>query len=350
MLQSVLHKLGYKNYLISSCNQKADKWNGLKQSYEEDFDVLIDKNTKINKSMIIKTEEDLNDYEFSMKIPLFNENDSASWYKSGNNDKLAIFGANQIPNANGNPIFATFWLFSSHHNGEKESEFDVFNPTEDVMNIKDYIAGKIKNTEMLTNRYDNGLVQTDYYISKIFELLDKKGYLDNSLVFILGDHGDSVGEHGYYGHGFHLYNEEIRTPLLIYSSDGLKLENSDFATQTDIAPTILDALNINSPKQWEGMSLLGNQEKTISIHERAFSDNEKVMIMQKGDNLYKYFYISKEKEKTVFDDSTEKKLYELYSDPYERSNIINYISNDFRNELKRNFIREFELEKITKTY
>ena len=342
LLQNILHKLGYKNYFISSCNQKADKWSGLKQSYIEDFDLLIDKNTEINESIIIKTKNELDDYGFSMKIPLFDENNYANWYKSGNNDKLAIFGANQIPSAESNPIFAIFWLFSSHHNGKKESEFNIFTPAENKRNIKDYILGE-KNKEMLINRYDNGLIQTDYYISKIFELLKKKGHLDNSLILILGDHGDSFGEHGYYGHNFHLYNETIRVPLLIYSSDNLELKNSDFATQTDIAPTILDIINIVLPKQWEGKSLLSTQEKTISIHEQVHSNEEKILIMKKDNKLYKYFYISN--EKNVFDDSAKQNLYELYSDPHETNDIINSVSQDLKNELERNFIREFKLEK-----
>lgn len=346
LLQNILHKLGYKNYFISSCNQEAEKWRGLRQSYVEDFDLLIDKNTEIDESMILKTKNDLSDYGFSIKVPLFDEGSFEEWYKSGNNDKLSIFGTSQIPDAdtNENPIFATFWLFSSHHNGKKETAFNVFTPTENVINIGDYISGKINNAEMITNRYDNGLVQTDYYISKIFELLEKKGYLDNSLIFILGDHGDSIGEHKYYGHGFHLYNEEIRVPLLIYSSDGIELENSNFATQTDIAPTILDALNISSPKQWEGVSLLNNEEKTISIHERVFAKNERVLIMKKDNKLYKYFYISNNKD--AFDDFAKQKLYELYSDPYESNNIIDFVSEDLRSELKRNFIKAFKLDKM----
>jgi glucan phosphoethanolaminetransferase (alkaline phosphatase superfamily) len=317
LLQNILHELGYKNYFISSCNQGASKWKGLKQSYAEDFDLLIDSNTKTKNG------------EVELK---------------GGDDKLALFGVNQIPDSDGTPIFTTFWLFSAHHNGKKEKEFYIFNPTEEINNIKDYIAGKIKNTEALVNRYDNGLVQTDYYISQIFEVLKKKGHLDNSLVFITGDHGDALGEDGYYGHGFHLTNNQIKVPLLIYSSDGLELKNYDFASQIDISPTILDVLNINPPKQWEGLSLLGDSKEISNIHELVFSKKEKVLIMEKDDKLYKYFYVSN--KEGPFDDSAEQRIYELYSDPYEQNNIINSISKDLKNEIKREFIEKFDLAKM----
>ena len=56
------------------------------------------------------------------------------------------------------------------------------------------------------------------YVEAIFAALDQKGYLPNSLIVILADHGEGLGERGKasYGHVSSLYQEFIRIPLLIY--------------------------------------------------------------------------------------------------------------------------------------
>jgi glucan phosphoethanolaminetransferase (alkaline phosphatase superfamily) len=65
------------------------------------------------------------------------------------------------------------------------------------------------------NRYDNGILRADSFIRELFSSLDRKGYLQNSIVMILADHGEELGERGHYGHGSNLYQSQIRIPMLI---------------------------------------------------------------------------------------------------------------------------------------
>src|SRR5204862_5169484 len=110
------------------------------------------------------------------------------------------------------------------------------------------------------NNYDNGIVEADATIEKLFGKLREKGYLANSLIVILADHGEGLGDHGLgwagLGHLRTMYQESIRIPLLIYDESDVHYGNLKFATQIDVAPTIVDRLGLRIPPSWEGRSLL----------------------------------------------------------------------------------------------
>lgn len=317
LIQEILKKLSYKNYFISGMNSSESKWSeSLGKSYIRDFDLIIDQNSEFN--------DQQNKLLFG-----------------ANSDKMILTGLGQVPDKNQDSNFFAFWLMSTHQGSVKEKEFNVFLPTIDKFNGFAYVAGIDKG--ILINRYDNSLVQADYYISKIFELLQQKGYLDNSIVFIMGDHGESLGEKSVYGHLSHLYNEQMRIPLLIYSSDKLDIKNKTYATQQDVSATILDLLNIKQPIWWQGVSMVGEKPKVSSTHELANgAGEERVLIYSKGDKLYKYFYNGNH---DVFDAFAEQKIYEMYSDPYENNNLINSIDPLVKNEIINELVKEFGMKR-----
>ena len=96
----------------------------------------------------------------------------------------------------------------------------------------------------LVNNYDNGVLQGDWLVRQIFETLQTKGYLNDAMIIITGDHGDSLSEHQHLGHAFRLYNEDMRVPLLIWDSEQHKITNTHYASQVDIAPTIFSRLKV----------------------------------------------------------------------------------------------------------
>ena len=65
--------------------------------------------------------------------------------------------------------------------------------------------------------YDASIRYTDDQTRIFFDGLEKRGLLKNTSVVVTADHGDGFGEHGYYLHGYHHYDEIIRVPLLIKS-------------------------------------------------------------------------------------------------------------------------------------
>ncbi|MGH9662840.1 MAG: sulfatase [Bryobacteraceae bacterium] len=90
--------------------------------------------------------------------------------------------------------------------------------------------------------YDSEIYYADHYIGKLLNALDKLGVRDSTLVVLTADHGESLGEHGYVGHGRHLYENIVHVPL-IFRLPGKVAAGKVVDTPVssiDVAPTILD--------------------------------------------------------------------------------------------------------------
>jgi len=106
--------------------------------------------------------------------------------------------------------------------------------------------------------YDGCIAYVDATLGKLFAELRAAGIYDNALIAVMSDHGESLGEHGENTHGVFLYDSTIRVPLL------LKFPNAEFAKQkvsaranlADVAPTVLDAIQVPIPEAMQGQSLI----------------------------------------------------------------------------------------------
>jgi len=97
----------------------------------------------------------------------------------------------------------------------------------------------------------------DRVLGDFFDFLRKTGILDRSLVVVTSDHGEGLGEHGEDEHGFFVYESTVRVPLILRSPFGFPVKRvPDLVELVDVAPTILDALEIPKPSESQGESLL----------------------------------------------------------------------------------------------
>jgi len=60
--------------------------------------------------------------------------------------------------------------------------------------------------------YDGEIAYTDHELSRLFDAVHKKTPPDKTLIAVLSDHGESLGEHGEYSHGIFLYEATLRIP------------------------------------------------------------------------------------------------------------------------------------------
>jgi glucan phosphoethanolaminetransferase (alkaline phosphatase superfamily) len=248
-----------------------------------------------------------------------------------NDDRLIFEGLNHVPTRQSRPAFFMFHLMSAHLAGTQQEQFRVYNPSHVDTDWVPFSQAQMDPQSVLNN-YDNRVLQADAIIKQIFEVLDQKGYLKNSIVIILGDHGESLGERqpGEYGHIFHLYQEYISIPLLIYDPEPVDYRNLTFATQIDIAPTILDRLKLPIPECWDGQSLMAQRPRTLSVHQTRLRNQCSAIIERSEHVMYKYLYCAPGK--------TEE-LYDLNQDPREQKNLMNSVDRGtlqrLRGELQR---------------
>ena len=95
--------------------------------------------------------------------------------------------------------------------------------------------------------YAGEIAYTDAVVGKIVGDLESRKLLDSTLVAVVGDHGESLGEHGEQTHSLLIYNSTIHVPMLLYFPGRIPSGKTvAHLTRTiDLAPTILDYLSIS---------------------------------------------------------------------------------------------------------
>lgn len=93
---------------------------------------------------------------------------------------------------------------------------------------------KLSKKEITRAKYASEVNYADAHIGKLLDLLPP-----DCIILFVADHGESLHDHGYLGHGRHVYSECTRVPLMI-RAPGVKAGRSDFPAQTfDVAKTLL---------------------------------------------------------------------------------------------------------------
>lgn len=106
--------------------------------------------------------------------------------------------------------------------------------------------------------YRAAIAHLDDEIGRLFDQLLRRGALDNTLVIITADHGEEFFEHGVPGHGYTLYTQSVRVPLILYWPGhlpaGLRVDQPVGLDQ--LPATIMDLLEREGP--FAGPSLAGS--------------------------------------------------------------------------------------------
>ncbi|MBS0616609.1 MAG: sulfatase-like hydrolase/transferase [Spirochaetes bacterium] len=109
------------------------------------------------------------------------------------------------------------------------------------------------------SRYVNNLFAQDQVIRQIIEGLKQSAKLENTVVVIVGDHGEAFYQHpGNRVHSGESYNENIAAPLIIYAPQRVKPQRIESpSVHADIVPTLLDILGVRyRGDAFQGESLL----------------------------------------------------------------------------------------------
>ncbi len=182
-------------------------------------------------------------------MDLYRDGSTTAGY--ANDDANVLEWLARLQPAAGVPQFAYIHLMSAHTLGSRRKEFQKWQPSKlDVFSLRaaDYAP--------LVNYYDNGVLQADAMIERIFAQLRRKGLLQNSVVVITADHGELLGENGQVGHGrFAPVNELVRVPLLIYDAERYGYPRRAVASVIDVAPTLLHRIGAPAPGSWVGEAL-----------------------------------------------------------------------------------------------
>jgi arylsulfatase A-like enzyme/predicted Zn-dependent protease len=104
--------------------------------------------------------------------------------------------------------------------------------------------------------YDAEISSADAQVGRLVDALRDAGRLDDTLIVVVGDHGEMLGEHGEPTHGFFIYEGATRIPLVISGPGVPAAVISDQVRIVDVAPTALSLLGVPVPKPVQGADLM----------------------------------------------------------------------------------------------
>jgi arylsulfatase A-like enzyme/Flp pilus assembly protein TadD len=193
----------------------------------------------------------------------------------------------------------------------------------------------------LEGLYNGEVAFTDLYVGKIIADLESADLINQTLIIIVGDHGEAFGEHNEFGHSFFCYEENLRVPLVFYNprlfSKPQRIKNR--VNLVDIMPTVLEMYGQEIPETIHGKSftnlLTGEKDenqRTFYI-ESMHGKEEMGWAPLTGIIQDRYKYIS----------LPEPELYDLANDSKEKENLF-WKKNQVARSLDK------ELMNLVKTY
>ncbi len=187
-------------------------------------------------------------------------------------------------------------------------------------------------------KYDAAVRSADRKVERLVSGLREAGLLEETLLIVTSDHGESLDEHGIYFDHHGLYDPQIRVPLVAVGPGIPDARRDEFVQLYDLAPTVLDCLEVDpggvdpdgrslrpllgGSGEWEPRDHVVTQEahaqSRVSIRTRDFKyiehRSDEVLERERGGS-FACGYCD-----TVHGERQE--LFDLRTDPDERDNVV----------------------------
>lgn len=164
--------------------------------------------------------------------------------------------------------------------------------------------------------YDGEIAYADSALANFLDYLKLRQWYENSIIVVVGDHGEGLGEHGEDTHGIFLYDSTTHVPLIVKlpaNADCGRTISAQVRT-TDILPTVLDLLSVPPPAKLDGESLKPLFTNGDSADRVAFGETDYPL-------RFGWAPLRSVREPTFkFIEAPRPELYDLHRDPGELHN------------------------------
>ncbi len=194
-----------------------------------------------------------------------------------------------------------------------------------------YNAGEVdvspEDAELYRDWYDGCLYYLDRQVQDIYRVLASRGLLEDTILVVLSDHGESLFQRGQWGHAFGMYHEMLHVPLIIRYPEGIGpgLEIETFYSLKDLPPTLAGLMQgkkleqmIADKKQERPAPMFAERYKPtriMSLMESNFPEWDRGAWDRDQKSVLKYPY------HLVWDSRGEDMLFRVDKDPQEENNI-----------------------------
>ncbi len=179
--------------------------------------------------------------------------------------------------------------------------------------------------EYIRRVYDGEIRFMDSELGRVLDWLRKEGLYEKTLIVIVADHGEGLGDHDFWTHGI-LYQEQILLPLIFRVPGGKSKTISSRTRSIDILPTVLDLLEVSDRQPRDGKSLLPAMRRKSGIKDRtAYAESQNEFTMHVMGREYKkdvlYSFIEGDYKYILNVTGAGEELYNLAEDPAEKTNL-----------------------------
>jgi arylsulfatase A-like enzyme len=192
--------------------------------------------------------------------------------------------------------------------------------------------------QRLAELYAAEVAEVDSQIGRLLAGLAERGILDEALVIVTGDHGETFWEHGdAWNHGLWVYQTTVAIPLVMRFPQAARGPGGELLSRgqsldtpvstVDLVPTLCELLDLPMPAGVEGVSLMGLMEGSSLAERRLYSQatqpGARFEPEQGWENLHKPRCVRAGRYKFVHAPYLElEQLFDLQDDPGERTNLI----------------------------
>lgn len=209
------------------------------------------------------------------------------------------------------PMFGWFHYSDPHAPYKSHRGFDV----------ADGFSHEDQRVEKVVVNYDSEIAFTDSEIGRLLAALPK----ENAVIVFVGDHGESIYEHEYLGHGRHVYQTCLHIPMFVYAPGIAPGRTAREVRGIDIAPTLLALAGIAAPETMLGRDVNGVwtealRPRVIETYGGAVVNLPGVRGMMENDPPQRQAVLY-DRWKLVLGEETDL-LFDLAADPAEAGNLL----------------------------
>jgi choline-sulfatase len=211
---------------------------------------------------------------------------------------------------------ALAWLEGWWQGGRREPFFawvHYFDPHQP------YTSKSLDLAVLTPTPYDAEIGEADRGVERLTGWLRERGALDDTLVVVTADHGESLGEHGEQTHGIFIYDATIRVPLVMRLPQILPAATAygGPVRHIDIVPTVLAVLGLPGGGETQGIDLLpAFQGRTPPVDVPQYSE---ARLAEEGFGMAPLAGVRHDGRKWI--EAPRPELYDLRKDPGELANL-----------------------------
>jgi len=212
-----------------------------------------------------------------------------------------------------------------YHGDECDPNNRSMDPVMAFKPFRDYFASwmppGISDKDYIIAQYDGEIAYMDACIQVIFNALEAHGILDETLVVINSDHGETLYDHDCYFDHHGLYEPTLHVPLIIRYPGKIPAGKrvKGYNRQQDLMPTLLQLTGIETDIQFDGQSLLPLISGEVATNGTEFYITECTWMRKHGWRTPEWKLIVALEPDVHFKPPVE--LYNLLQDPLENNNL-----------------------------